>query len=234
MSIILEMNMIKNSNFVTIKKMREIDRKAVEYGLPIHLMMENAGKSIAKHILEKFSNYKKLKIVCISGRGNNGGGVISAVRHLTCFGYNAVLIILFKKMTLSKPTNFHLDLIRNNPKIKIVFYNPAKRNEINSFIKNADVIIDGIFGTGFHTTINEPVYDIISQINKSKAYVLSNDVPSGMNGDTGGIANIVVRSNYVLALHKPKPFLEKLNLKFSVVDIGIPPEIDPPSKISLI
>lgn len=94
-------------------------------------------------------------------------------------------------------------------------------------IRNADIILDGIFGTGFDGKIIEPYYSIISEINNSKAYVISNDVPSGINADTGKPNTIAVNSDYLIVLHKPKKWMAKNKPpKFSVVNIGIPPEID--------
>jgi len=97
-------------------------------------------------------------------------------------------------------------------------------------IKNSDIIIDGIFGTGFHSEIHDPIYTIITQMNKSKAHIISNDVPSGINADTGISANISVNSDFIIALHKPKKGILNSKIKFKIADIGIPPEIDSPSK----
>ena len=64
--------------YVTIKQMRKIDQRAVKYGMPIELMMENAGREICNHILKKIKKDRIKKILVIAGKGNNGGGVIAA------------------------------------------------------------------------------------------------------------------------------------------------------------
>lgn len=221
---------IAKSFFLTVKQMKIVDKKAVNYGIPIELMMENAGKAIAVHILQTFQNMESKNIVCISGWGNNGGGVISAARHITCFGAKTTLILLKSKKFMSIPSRFHLFITRKNKHIRIIYVNKNNFKKISSIIRNSDVIIDGIFGTGFHSKIDDPIYSIIAQMNKSKAYILSNDVPSGVNADTGIAANISIKPNFVIALHKPKKCMINSKTKFKIIDIGIPPEIDSPSK----
>lgn len=215
---------------LTVKQMKEIDKNAIKYGIPVELMMENAGKAIAVHVFQKFPNLKVKNITCISGWGNNGGGVISAARHLTCFGAKITIILLKSKKFMSSPSKFHLFITRRNKYINVIYVNKHNSKKISSIIKNSDIIIDGIFGTGFDSEIKDPIYTIITQMNKSKAYTLSNDVPSGINADTGITVNISVNPDFVIALHKPKKCILNSKIKFKIADIGIPPEIDLPSK----
>jgi len=87
--------------------------------------------------------------------------------------------------------------------------------------------LDGIFGIGINRNILEPYLSVISAINNSKAYVISNDVPSGINADSAKIYNIAIKSNYLVVLHKPKIWMLKIKPpKFIIVNIGIPIEID--------
>ena len=70
-------------HYVTVKQMKLIDQKAVSYGMPIELMMENAGREICNQVLKKIKKDNIKKILVIAGHGNNGGGVIAASRHLS-------------------------------------------------------------------------------------------------------------------------------------------------------
>ncbi len=177
--------------------------------------------------LKKKFPIKKTRIVCIAGKGNNGGGIISAARHITCFGGKVDLILINSK--LSTASKFHFSLIRKNQQIKVIHVNKNNKKIVASIIRKSDVILDGIFGTGTSRAMEEPEHSIISMINDSKSFVISNDVPSGIDADTGKIHNISVNADYVVVLHKPKKWMEKnSNQKFCVVNIGIPPEIDKP------
>jgi len=215
-------------SYLTIEQMRAVDNAAVKYGIPIELLMENAGKGIASCVDSENFGTKNKKIVCIAGKGNNGGGVIAASRHLSCFGINVSLILINSTDSLSVPSRFHLSLIRRNPKIKKITYSKKTRGDVFSLIKKADFIVDGIFGTGFLWDVSEPEYSIIDKINESKGFVISNDVPSGINADTGKDKNISVRSDFVAVLHKPKKWMKqnKSLPKYSIINLGIPPEID--------
>lgn len=217
---------MKKRDFISVKEMQEIDKRAVKYGIPIEFMMDNAGKSMAFHIKNKFPDIST-KIVCVIGKGNNGGGVISAVRHLTCYNRKVTLIVINSKLTSA--SKFHFSLLRKNPYIKVIHLTNYNKKTIDLEIRKADVIVDGIFGTGISSAIRDPEYTIISMINNSKSYVISNDIPSGVDPDTGKVASISVKANFVVVLHKPKKWMKTSpKQKFSVANIGIPPEIDKP------
>lgn len=220
------------NSYLTIKQMRAVDHAAVKYGLSIEIMMENVGKGITSCFERENFEIKNKKIICIAGKGNNGGGVIAASRHLSCYGIKVTLILINSKDSLSKPSKFHLSLIRKNPKIEKIMFSKKTRQKVFSLIKNADFVVDGIFGTGFKGIVNEPEYSLIEQINKSKAFVISNDVPSGINADTAKEANISIKSDFVAVLHKPKKWMSQAKFlpKFSIISLGIPPEIDEPYK----
>ncbi len=230
--------MVKTSqngkSYLTIRQMRAIDHAAVKYGMPIELMMENAGKGIASYFDSKNFAIKNKKIICIAGKGNNGGGVIAAARYLSIFNIKVTLILVNSIDSISKPSKFHLSLIRKNSKIKKIIFSKKSRQEVFSLIKNADFILDGIFGTGFKGHVNEPEYSIIDRINQSKAFVISNDLPSGINADTAKDENISVKSDFVAVLHKPKKWMKHATFlpKFSIISLGIPPEIDTPYRES--
>jgi len=72
---------------VSVDDMRRIDAKAVSLGLPIYLMMENAGNTLARCMLEGFNNClqgRRVTVVC--GLSNNGGGGFASARHLAYYG----------------------------------------------------------------------------------------------------------------------------------------------------
>ena len=209
---------------VSIRQMRKIDKLAVSNGIPIELMMENAGRSIAVSLKNRFGDISGKNILCVVGRGNNGGGVIASVRHLLYYGTKVTLFFVFPKNHLSNPTKFHLSLLPHT-KIKTILNTPRNRKEILSKIQNTDIIIDGIFGTGFHGKMSNSIMFIINAINSSDSYVISNDVPSGMNADTGHVESVSIEADFVVVLHRPKKWMHKMNLtqsKYSIESIGIP------------
>ncbi len=94
---------------------------------------------------------------------------------------------------------------------------------------DVDVIVDGILGTGISGTIREPYASAISFINKSKAFKLAVDVPSGLDPDTGNTANICVKADITVTFHKMKigmPKRKDMCGQIFVEKIGIPPEAE--------
>ncbi len=67
-----------------------------------------------------------------------------------------------------------------------------------------DVILDGLFGTGFHGEPRADASELIAQLNAAEAPVLSIDLPSGVDADTGEVAGAAVSASVTVALHAPK------------------------------
>ena len=99
----------------------------------------------------------------------------------------------------------------------------------SNFDFEADIIIDGILGTGISGQIREPYSSAINFINNSNTYKLAVDVPSGLDPDTGNTANIVVKANLTVTFHKMKKGMQKRNDlcgEIIVEKIGIPQEAE--------
>lgn len=185
---------------VTWKEMKAIDLNAAQLGLlPIQLM-ESAGAAITQEIKHRFS---RGKILFIAGRGNNGGDACVAARHLseyTQFETNLILLGNAESIKSSEAkSNF---LLLKHCKInyikEIVSLNDP---EILHLIDDADVIVDGILGTGVIGNIKEPEAFIVDLINNSKKYIISIDTPSG---NYNGINAKSVKANLTITFHKMK------------------------------
>lgn len=212
------------SEYITVAEMRKIDSEAVRSGIKIELMMENTGKALASTLKQRLGDLSGKKIVCITGKGNNGGGVIAATRHLNYFGAKIVLVLLYSKTSMTDSSVFHLTLVPK--RTRVIKYSSRLLTNIFSEIKNADAILDGIFGTGFSGIVAEPIYSIIDTVNKSRAYVLSNDIPSGIESNTGIESTISIHADFVVVLHKPKRWITVTQFSnYSVESIGIPSDL---------
>jgi hydroxyethylthiazole kinase-like uncharacterized protein yjeF len=91
----------------------------------------------------------------------------------------------------------------------------------------ADVVIDALFGTGFHGAPRDDAARAIAQINDARAPVVSVDLPSGVNASTGEIDGAVVDATVTVTMHGPKVGLAVAPGRFHagdvvVADIGIP------------
>ncbi len=203
-----------------------------KFGMKKVLMMENAGFGVADFIIKKFKNkpISKLKILAICGSGNNGGDAMVTARHLTCLGINLKVIFLGNPSSIKTEealTNFEI-ISKMNKTIELIMVSKMD-TKIKKKILNADIIIDGIFGTGIKGEIQDPHLSVIKLINKSKSYIIAVDIPSGLNPNSGEITSNVIRANTTITFHRIKVGLLN-NTKYTgdliLKKIGIPLEAE--------
>ena len=192
-------------------------------------MMENAGHGVADFLISKFkSKLRGKQIVVMCGTGNNGGDGFVAARHLS-FYYGARVTIVLLGLTddlRTEEAKINWQIIQKMDSIESIYSNKIT-NKIKRAIENADVIIDGIFGTGIRGGIREPQASAIRLINKSKAYVVSIDIPSGIDPNTGRAYDTCIRADATVTFHRMKIGLlnnKKYTGVIHVEKIGIPHE----------
>ena len=210
---------------ITVKQMMQIEENGHQMGFPRELMMENAGASVARYLVEKFPNISSKKILVFAGLGNNGGDAFVVARHLA--GYDADV----KVVLLGNPDKIKTDESRKNWKLL------EKMNSVDLIITSdasglnlqADIVIDGILGTGISGKIKEPHASAIDVINKSMAFKLAIDVPSGLDPDTGNTGDKCIKADATITFHKMKvgmPKRKDMCGTILVEKIGIPPEAE--------
>jgi NAD(P)H-hydrate epimerase len=185
---------------VTSAQMKEIERSADEAGLSYYQMMENAGIGAAEYMAAEFPvSGKKVLIFC--GKGNNGGDGFVAARELHEIGASVKLVLVEgEPKTEDAVTNKRIC-----ETMKLPMLGMSEEDEITVSAGEADLIVDAIYGTGFHGGLREPVRRITALINRSKAAVYALDIPSGLNGDTGEADPDTVRAECTIAFHRLKP-----------------------------
>ncbi len=210
---------------ITVKQMMQIEENGHKMGFLRKLMMENAGASTARYLLEKYGNLQEKKITVFAGLGNNGGDSFVVARHLAGFGCKPDVVLL------GSPDKIKTDESISNWKIL------EKMDSVNLIVSsdpiqvplNADIIIDGIFGTGISGKIREPYATAIYLINTSQAFKLAVDVPSGLDPDSGSVIDKCVKADVTITYHKMKIGMPKrmdMCGKIIVEKIGIPPEAE--------
>ena len=208
------------------------DRGDSMIGMRRVYMMENAGHGLADFIISEFrGDLKEKKIAVICGTGNNGGDGFVASRHLS--GYYGAKITVF---LLGSPADLRTQEARINwgiiekmNSIEIIYGNKIF-DKLNKKNTSADIIIDGIFGTGIKGEIREPHASAIQLINNNpKAYVVSVDVPSGIDPNTGKANNKSIKADATVTFHRMKTGLlnnKKYTGQVIVEKIGIPHEVE--------
>lgn len=210
---------------ITVKQMMQIEENGHQMGFLRKFMMENAGAVAARYLTENFSDISSKKILVFAGLGNNGGDAFVVARHLAGFGCDVKVILL------GSPDKIKTDEAQTNWKIleKMNLVDLIVASDVSDLDKKADIIVDGILGTGISGKIREPYASAIDLINKSKAFKLALDVPSGLDPDTGNVSDKCVKADVTITFHKMKvgmPKRKDMCGTILVEKIGIPPEAE--------
>jgi len=212
--------------------MMQIEENGHQMGFLRKFMMENAGAATVKRIVEKYSsvwsidpNYKK--ILVFAGLGNNGGDGLVIARHLAGYGANVTVFLLGKPDNIrSEECSWNWSLLEKMKSVKLL--TGGNLEDLNNL--KFEIIIDGILGTGISGEIREPHASAIEFINgKVWGGVVSVDVPSGLNPDTGEANKRCVNANMTVTFHRMKvgmPKAKDMCGKIFVEKIGIPPEAE--------
>lgn len=212
-------------------QMRNIDQTAIhDMGIPGIVLMENAALKVVeqiKAILGEVS-YKSILVFC--GKGNNGGDGFAIARHLYNMGANVLVVLIADRNEIKGDALTNLKIIEKLD-IKVVqVQDESLLEEIAASLYLCDMVVDAIFGTGVKGTIDGVEADIIQLINYSGRYVLSVDIPSGINGDDGQVCGICVNADKTVTFALPKvgllsyPAADYVG-ELIVADISIPNSI---------
>lgn len=185
----------------TVEEMRAMDRYAIEkLGIPEEILMENAGIA-AINVLKNKIGIKGRKYVIFCGTGNNGGDGLVAARLIHSGGGSVKVYLLGDGSKYLGAAKINYSIILKLPieVIKLKSAASAKKD-----IAHCDVIIDAIFGTGLDRPVTGLASEVIALINKSKKKVLSLDIPSGVNGNTGNVMGISIKAAYTVTFGLPK------------------------------
>jgi len=166
----------KPHNLYRSKQVSEMDKFAIEQlEIPGNVLMERAGEAAFVKFRQKWPAAKTLLVFC--GIGNNGGDGYVVARLAMETGINTTVIQLGDSNKLKG------DAFAAAQRLFSVGIEPQQYSNQN--ITNFDVIIDALLGTGLRGDVVDEWRRAISSINYSGVDVLSLDIPSGLNGDTG-------------------------------------------------
>jgi NAD(P)H-hydrate epimerase len=185
----------------SVDEMRFMDRFAIEkLGIAEEILMENAGHA-AINVLQNKIGIKGRKFVIFCGTGNNGGDGLVVARLLHSLECPVIIFLLADKNKFRGAAQTNMAII---DKLHIDVLKLESAAAAKKDVAHCDVIIDSIFGTGLDRPIAGLAADVIALINKSKKKVLSLDISSGVNGNTGEVMGAAVRADYTATFGLPK------------------------------
>jgi hydroxyethylthiazole kinase-like uncharacterized protein yjeF len=184
----------------TVEEMRELDRRAwEEYGLPDAILMENAGQAVYQVLRSQYGmDGRRYSVIC--GRGNNGGDGFVVARLLHSNGADVRVFLFTPEEGLKGAAKANLDAARRAGI-------PLQRLQSVDDLylgRQCDVVVDAIFGTGITRDVIGLEAEVLQRINDSGLPVVSIDIPSGVDGNTGQVHGAAVRAACTVTFGLPK------------------------------
>lgn len=201
---------------VTASQMREIESRLFAAGMPVAALMEKVGNLIAQRIEEYYPHAEFRTVGMLVGPGYNGGDALVAARELHLKGYD---VRLYRPIAKSK------ELTENYA--RYVEYLGLQFCESVEQLRICDFLIDGLFGFGLDRAPGSPISDVIQQVNQWSQPIVSIDVPSGLDTNTGEALGITIQADRTFCIGLWKlGLLQDQALQFvgqaELIDCGVP------------
>ena len=220
---------------LTREEMLELDRKAIEeYKIPGIVLMENAGRNVAEEILKMLDDPQQAKVAILCGKGNNGGDGFVIARHLHNNGISVDVFLVARVSDILKDgdTGTNLQILLN---MKIPVKEILDIQGVNNILKelnDCNILVDALFGTGLSGDVREPFRTLINGVNNLNKPIVSVDIPSGLDCNTGKILGTAIKATKTVtfAVAKKGFYLgdgPSLTGKILVSNISIPRELIP-------
>jgi len=209
---------------VTVSQMQAIEREADAGGFTYDQMMENAGQGLADVILGLFEGDVESEVVGLVGAGNNGGDTLVALAALAAEGWKARAYLVKRKKD---------DLVKRFLEAGgEVLSGTNAFEKLAQAIDTADVLLDGILGTGIQLPLKKDVAELLSEVNDildgldENPIVVAVDCPSGVDCDSGQVADETIAADLTVTMAAVKQGMMKLPAfeyvgDLQVVDIGL-------------
>jgi len=189
-------------------------------------LMFRAGQFVARKAKKMVQDVPNSRIDLFCGTGNNGGDGFVAALQLVEWGANCVVWIIGNPQNIKNDAGyFYQKYTKINPSIRVI-NNPSDLEKYTD-LKESDLIIDAMLGTGFRGAVQGITADAIHLINQNDIPVLAVDIPSGVNGDTGQVGSEAVRADTTVTMGFLKRGLlffpgKRYAGEIAVVDLGYP------------
>ena len=213
---------------VTIEQMRRLEEASAPAGVSTDTLMENAGLAVAREVRKSLGRVAGSRILVLVGPGNNGGDGLVAARHLRRWGAEVTAYLLLRR-------------VEEDPKFQealeagVSSLSTSQDPDLNLFeseLANSHLVIDAVLGTGRARPLGGALSEAMLRLSAAKSRrpsmtIVSLDLPTGMDADTGRIDTACPRADITLTFGYPKvghfrsPGAEKRG-RLEVLDIGIP------------
>ncbi|MCF8053673.1 MAG: NAD(P)H-hydrate dehydratase [Deltaproteobacteria bacterium] len=197
---------------VSVAEMQALDYAAInELGIPEEVLMENAGIAVARLLLAIKPDLRTSQTLVVCSTGNNGGDGLVIARQLHSLGVKVRVLIVGNPAKCTGAAKTNLRALSNI--VAIPLLHALSSADIQESLKDVDIVVDALLGTGIDRPVEGIFAAIIRAINDAKTpppktykknLVVSVDIPSGINGNTGAIMGEAIRADVTVTLGLPK------------------------------
>ncbi|WP_404385761.1 NAD(P)H-hydrate dehydratase [Caenispirillum salinarum] len=183
--------MFTDTALLTVEEMARADKAAAARGVPSLLLMESAGMAVANAIRARFPR-RPVLVAC--GPGNNGGDGFVIARLLARKGWPVTVGLLGDPAKLKGDAKTNFERWRGPVKTLCA-----------SLLETGPLVVDALFGAGLARDLEGAALDVVEAINARGLDCVAVDVPSGIDGNTGGIRGAAPRCALTVTFFRRKP-----------------------------
>jgi NAD(P)H-hydrate epimerase len=221
----------KKTLIMTREEVRSVDSWAINtLCVPGVVLMENAGRSCAELIEEKLRDLAEPKVCIFCGTGNNGGDGYVIARHLINKAFRVTVVVCGDPAKIKGDARINLDILEKMGQ-PIEQLNPTDDNiadRIDRYTAHADMLVDGLFGTGLRGQLKSEYQRLIESMNAGRCPILAVDIPSGLDCDSGEPLGAAIQATWTVTFVAVKkgftsPSASSYTGDIFVASIGINP-----------
>ena len=186
--------MFYSHRLYSAQQSRELDRLAIEgtadeAGIPSYSLMQRAANAVFEFTQHQFPQAHS--IIVLTGAGNNGGdGYLYAKRALENNLNVSVYSLIDPEQLKDDAQQAYRDWLEAGG---------CFAEDLNNAMRNADLIIDALLGTGLSRELDAEWSDVIEDVNVLDTPVIAIDIPSGLHADTGAVMGAAIRADFTVS-----------------------------------
>lgn len=204
---------------ITVGKMKELESTANAGGYTYEKMMAKAGENLAHEVHERFFSEELNHVIGLVGAGNNGGDTLIALSELQKLGWTCSAYMV---KTDDQWKSLIVRLNESGGKV-------VESSQLEKALVEAQVVLDGVIGTGFKPPMNDSLAEVFRKIAKicEEKIIVAVDCPSGVDCTTGEVSPETLKADLTVSMEAIKEGMLKFPAfdycgELTTVDLGIP------------
>jgi NAD(P)H-hydrate epimerase len=187
---------------LTAKQSVRLDELSIKkHHIPAKELMRRAAQGCSEVLWKRKVLTKKSRTVIVCGPGNNGGDGLCMAGILRKQGYAVQVFFLGQVEKMSPESRYFYKILKPSP--EELSTGPSSK-KLRDALKNADVVVDALFGTGLNRKLTGRYAALVRSMNRSRGFKVAVDMPSGVSGETGRVLGPSFRADLTVTFEAPK------------------------------